>query len=242
MRGIGLKLVTGTAALLALLAGPTWAADAKWSGSLGFSLNSTSGNSSTSSLGAELGLKLAPNPWGMEAGLTWLRAENEGTKTADRLAGRVRGMWELNETWSFFAGLAGERDTFAGYDMRAYLEAGATYKILMGPKHELSADGGLTRTHEERTDGGTRNFWGGLVGATYVWHFSANAALTERAALYPNFNYSSDWRITSDTSVQAKLTDLLALKAAYQVKYSNQPPSGKHKTDTATVASVVVSF
>ena len=124
----------------------------------------------------------------------------------------------------------------------AYFEAGATYKVLLGPKHELSVDGGLTRTHEERIDNVTRNFWGGLAGVSYAWHFSANATLTERAVLFPNFNYSSDWRVTSDTAVQAKLTDLLALKVAYQVKYSNQPPADKRKTDTATLASVVVSF
>jgi putative salt-induced outer membrane protein len=240
MRFSGLRLVA--AAALLLLAPPAWGEAGKWSGSLGFSFNSTTGNSSTSSLGAELGLKLTPNPWGMEAALSWLRSENAGTKTADRLAGRVRGQWELDESWVFFVGLAGERDTFAGFDLRAYFEAGATYKVLLGPKHELSVDGGLTRTHEERIDNVTRNFWGGLAGVSYAWHFSANATLTERAVLFPNFNYSSDWRVTSDTAVQAKLTDLLALKVAYQVKYSNQPPADKRKTDTATLASVVVSF
>jgi putative salt-induced outer membrane protein len=229
-------------AVLVLMVQPAWAGDNKWSGNLGLSFNSTSGNSSASSLGADFVLKLAPNPWGMEASLSWLKSESDGTETANRMYGHVRGQRELEQYWLVFAGLSGERDTFAGFDLRAVLELGATYKILLGPKHELSADGGLTRTREERTDNETRDSWGGLLGASYAWHFSTNAVLTERAVLYPNISDSADWRFTSDTAVQAKLTDLLALKIAYQLKYSNDPSPGKVKTDTATTASVVLSF
>ncbi len=223
------------------------AADGEWSGALGLSYNSTTGNSSTSSMGLDFGLKLQPNPWGAEFALSWLRSESDGATTADRLTGRARAQREVDQYWLVFAGLSGEKDEFAGYDLRAFLEVGATYKILLGPKHELSADGGLARTHENQVDppegtGEDLDYWGGLLGISYAWHFSATGALTERAVLYPNFDDSSNWRLISDTAVQAKISDKLALKIAYQYKFANQPPAGKDSTDTTTTASVVWSF
>lgn len=248
MRRMSPVLVMTSVAALLLTVPQALAGDAKWSGSLGLSFNSTSGNTSTSSLGLDLGLKLAPNPWGGEATLSWLRSELDNDEKANRLAGRLRGQRELDQYWTVFAGLTAERDIYAGFDLRASLEAGVTYKILLGPKHELAVDGGLTRTHENLADhphgpGGDRNYWGGLAGVAYTWHFSANGSLTERAVFYPNFTDSSNWRITSDTAVQAKLSDTLALKLGYSLRRANEPPEGvKHKTDTATTASLVVSF
>jgi putative salt-induced outer membrane protein YdiY len=88
-----------------------------WSGSLGFSFLSTTGNSQTQSLGFDLGVRRIPDPWGLEIVGKYLRSSKGGTTDAERSLVGLRAMRSLNERWSLFAGISGERDTFAGFDL-----------------------------------------------------------------------------------------------------------------------------
>jgi putative salt-induced outer membrane protein len=213
-----------------------------WSGSLGLSFLSTTGNSQTQFLGLDLGVKRIPDPWGLEIVGKYLRSSKGGATDAERSFVGVRGTRSLSERWSLFAGISGERDTFAGFDLRAVLEGGATYKFLTGPVHELAFDGGLTWTRENRVAGEDRNFLGGLLGLAYQWKLSETAAFTEKFRFYPDFDRTSNWRMLSETALKASLTGLLALKVGYEVRYSNTPVPGFHKTDTATTVSLVASL
>ena len=224
MLKIGKMISVAVAVWMIVVAAPASAGQGAWSGSLGLSVTSTTGNTSTSNLGLDFKLKMEPRPWGMEAAFSWVRAEKDGMTSANQVVGSVRGTRELDESMSLFVGLVGERDTFAGLDQR------------------LRVEGGVTRTREERTDGTSTNDWGGLVGGTYGLHFSESGVVTERLVFYPNVTHSANWRLTSDLGAQAKLSELLALRIAYQVRYSNKPPTGFGKTDTSTLASLVVSF
>jgi putative salt-induced outer membrane protein len=213
-----------------------------WSGSLGLSFLSTTGNSQTQSLGFDLGVKRIPDPWGLEIVGKYLRSSKDGTTDAERSLVGLRAVRSLSERWSLFAGVSGERDTFAGYDLRAIVEGGATYKLLLGPVHELAFDGGLTWTSENRVDGEDRSFLGGLLGAAYKWTISKTAVFTEKLRFYPDFDETSAWRVTSETALKAALTGHLALQLGYDVRYSNQPVPGFEKTDTATTISLIASL
>jgi len=236
-------LVGGIVTLLfALPVAADDAAQKPWAGSLGLSLLATTGNSDTQSLGFEFGLKRIPDPWGLEVAAKYLRATKDGVTDAERYLAGVRGTRSLNDRWSVFVGASGERDTFAGFDLRGILEGGATYKFLTGPVHALAFDGGLTWTKLNPVSGSNRSFVGGILGAAYQWTLSKTSAFTQKLRWYPDFDETSDWRATSETALKASLTDTLALKAAYEVRYSNQPVPGFHKTDTASTVSLVASF
>jgi putative salt-induced outer membrane protein len=213
-----------------------------WSGSLGLSFLSTTGNSQTQSLGFDLGVKRIPDPWGLEIVGKYLHSSKDGTTDAERSLLSVRAMRSLNERWSVFGGISVERDTFAGIDLRAFVEGGATYKLLTGPVHELAFDGGLTWTRENQTTGTDRSFLGGILGLAYQWKLSGTASLTERLRFYPDFDQTSAWRVTSETALKAALTGHLALQFGYDFRYSNEPVPGFHATDTATTVSLVASL
>jgi putative salt-induced outer membrane protein len=213
-----------------------------WSGSLGLSFLSTTGNSQTQSFGLDLSAKRIPDPWGLEIGAKLLRSSKDGTTDAERYLASVRGTRSLTDRWTLFAGVSGERDRFAGYDLRAIVEGGATYKLLPGPIHELSFDGGLTWTREDRVAGDDRSFLGALLGVAYQWKLSETAAFTEKLRWYPDFDQTSSWRLTSESAVKASLTGRLALKVGYELRYSNTPIPGFHKTDTASTVSLVASL
>jgi len=244
------SLIALTTALVLLIAGaafgqeePAEPAPPNWTGNLGLAYMATSGNTDTSSFGLDFKMERVPTPWGLVFEAVFNRADEDGGKTAERYKVGLRGTRALGERWELFTGLSGEKDQFAGYDMLALLETGATYKALLGPKHLLSFDVGLTWTDESRVDPEPdASYLGALAGLAYEWKISDGASFIQRLAYYPNFDESSNWRLNSETAVQAAISSRLALKFGYEVRYRHQPIGDNDDTDTTTKVSLVLNI
>ena len=218
-------------------------AEPLWTGNLGLAYVATSGNTDTQTMGLDLGLERRPTPWGLKLGASFNRAEEDGVKTAERSAVSGRATRALSERWELFAGLSGEKDEFAGYDLLFLVESGAAYKALLGPVHSLSFDAGATWTDESRLDPEPDgSYLGAVAGLAYRWKISETASLGERLVFYPNFDDSDDWRLTSETAVTASLSERLALKVGYELRYRNQPIGDNDDTDTTTKISLVLNL
>jgi|GEM_PF-608814 len=260
-----MRLTVLSSLIVVVLAAPALAQEQPepaWKGSLGLSFVSTSGNSDTQTLGLDFGLDRKPEPWGVEIKAAAIRAEDNSVTTAERYNGSVRGKRALGERWEAFVGAFGEQDKFSGYDLRYGAAAGGTYKALLGPKHTLSFDAGLTWTKEELVDlvddqgvahpQPSYDYVGGIAGLDYAWQISDTATLSERLVYLPNFDETSDWRATSETALQAAISSKLALKLGYLVRYDAEPAVAGvdadggavyfDDTDTTTTVSVVLSF
>jgi putative salt-induced outer membrane protein len=214
-----------------------------WTGSLGLAYLATSGNSETSTFGLNFTTERRPTPWGLTIAGRFNRNEDDGVLTAERysLGGRARRA--LGERWEVFGGLSAEKDEFAGFEMQLLAEAGVTYKALVGPKHHLSFDAGLTWTDENRIEPEPDvDFMGAVLGLDYEWKISDNSSFIQALDFYPNFDESSDWRLTSMTALQSAVNSWLAVKLGYEVRYRNQPIGDNDDTDTTSTASVVFTF
>lgn len=214
-----------------------------WVNNLGLSYLSTSGNTDTQTFGLDFRMERKPTPWGLEVVASFNRADQDGELTAERYFVSAQAKRALSERWELFGGISGEKDEFAGFDLRTVVDAGVTYHALLGPTHLLSFDAGLAWTDEDRIEPEEDvSYLGGILGLSYEWKFSESASFTERLELYPNFDDTSDWRLNSVTAVTASLTKVLALQASYEVRYRNQPIGDNDDTDTATKISVVANF
>ena len=214
-----------------------------WKGSLGLAYLGTSGNSETSSFGLDFTTERRPTPWGLTITGKFNRNDDSGNLTAERysLAGRARRA--LGDRWELFGGLSGEKDIFAGYDLLFIAEAGVTYKALTGPTHHLSFDAGITWTDENRIEPNpVVSYMGAVLGGTYEWKISDTSSFTQLLYFYPNFDETSDWRLSSVTGLQTAVNSWLAVKLGYEVRYRNQPIGDNEKTDTTSSASVVFTF
>ncbi len=214
-----------------------------WTGSLGLAYLATTGNSETSTFGLNFTTERRPTPWGLTITGRFNRNEDDGVLTAERysLGGRARRA--LGERWEFFGGLSAEKDEFAGFDLLLLAETGVTYRALMGPKHHLSFDAGVTWTDENRIEPEPDvDFLGAVLGLDYEWKISDNSSLIQALDFYPNFDESSDWRLTSMTALQSAVNSWLAVKLGYEVRYRNQPIGDNDDTDTTSTASVVFTF
>ncbi len=228
---------------LALLASPlARAAEPPTKLSLGFSYLATSGNSSSQTAGLDLTYKHTFDPWGIAAAGNFLRAEQSGTLTAKKLFLGVRGTRSLTKELEVFLDASYLQDRFAGLDPRLLLAGGVTYKLLQGPVHQLAFDAGLTWTRDDLVTGGSRSYAGALAAARYAWNISKTSAFTENLSLFPNFDQGSDWRIESQTGLQAAVSTSVAVKLSYGFRYANRPVSGFGKTDTQTAVSLVVNL
>ena len=214
-----------------------------WGGSLGFSYLSTAGNTDTQSFGLDLKIDRRASPWGVKVRGKFNRAEENDLLTAERYFLMIQGLRGASKRMDVFAALSGEQDRFAGVDFRVVVASGVEWKALLGPEHLLDIDLGLTWTDEtglvpELDD----SFLGGLLGLDYSWNLSQTAKLTQTATFFFNFDQTDDWRLTTDTGVQAQVIQRLAVKLSYEIRYRNQPLAIFKSTDTIAKASVVLSF
>lgn len=251
------KFWTGVVLVMAAVASPaiadegtTEAPASPWQGALGFAYLATGGNSDTQTFGLDFKMEREPTPWGVEIVALFNRADEDSVKTAERYYAGVRVKRALSDRFDLFAGVSGEKDVFAGIDPRYLVEAGVVYKALVGPTHLLSFDLGVTWTDETRVmtlDDGSEvetgvDYVGAVAGLAYEWKISETASLYERLVYYPNFDESGDWRLTSDTGLQASVNSWLAVKLGYEVRYRNEPIGDNDDTDTTTKVSLVASF
>ena len=210
-----------------------------WTGSLGFSYLATSGNSDSQTLGLTALLARQPTPWGLEISAAVNSAESEGEKTAERVLAGLRGKRAFGERWEAFGGLSWEQDEFAGFDSRTIVEAGGLFKAIVSERHLLAFDAGLTWTSEDPVIGATLDSFGAVAGLDWVWKLSKNATFRERLLGYPNFDESSDWRVRSETTLEAALASSWALRASYLFTRDNLPAPGFEKDDATTSVSLV---
>jgi putative salt-induced outer membrane protein len=214
-----------------------------WVGSLGLSWVATSGNTDTSAFGLDFGLDRKPEPWGLSLAARGNRADDNGVLTAENYVVAARAVRKLGERWEGFGGLQWSKDPFAGYDSQTVVSAGATYIAVNSDRHYLNFDAGLAYTWEDRIPPGIdTDFAGGILGLAWEWKLSESAKLTERLMFYPNFDASSDWRLTSVTAIEAAVHEWLALRFGYDVRHRNEPIGDAKSTDTTSTASVVFNF
>jgi len=238
-----LILLLGAAPVLAQETGDESEEEPNWKGSLGLSWMATSGNTDTSSFGLDFGLDRRPDPWGLSFVARGTRAEDTGVLTAENYLVAGRAVRKLSERWEAFGGLQWSKDPFAGFDSQSVVSAGATYIAVNSARHYLTIDAGLTYTWEDRIPPAMDvDFAGGLLGLGWEWKLSESAKLTERLMFYPNFDTSSDWRLTSLTGLEAAVNSWLALRLGFDVRHRNEPIGDAKGTDTTSTASVVFNF
>ena len=210
-----------------------------WTGSVGFGYLGTSGNSESETIGLTAEFARQPTPWGLEIKALVNRAETEGVTTAERVLAGLRGKRALSERLQLFGGLSYEQDEFAGFESRFVAETGAIWRALTGPVHELDFDAGITWTDEEPVIGEGFDYMGAVGGLTWVWKFSSVASFRERLVVYPNFDESDDWRLRSETALEAALATSWALRVGFLFTRDNLPAPGFEKDDTTTSVSLV---
>ncbi len=214
-----------------------------WSGEGTISYVQTGGNSSNKTFGGSLKVLYQPAPWKVELRTAFIRSETDEVVSANRFSGLLRGERALSEPVAVFAQVSYLRDLFAGIEDQVVLEGGATYRIVRGPKHLLSASAALGYADESRVaPNPARKFASGRASVSYHYKLSPTAEFGEDLDFLADLKDSGDWRANNTVSLTASLSKVLALKVGHQLAYLHQPVPGKETTDTTFMASIVAKW
>ncbi len=214
----------------------------RWDAQVGASFVGTSGNTDTSTIGADFAAHTRGAVWQFDTTAAAIRASTSGTSTAERYLGALRAQRTLTPLLKFTAGEKAERDRLSGIAFRNVADAGLGWGLVRSPAWTLDGTTSLAWNHESWIGGPDRNDPVGVLQALSRVPFGAAGDTTQRFTFYPDFRDSSAYRSEAEVTAQAALNSRLALKLGYLWRYSNSPVPGFVKTDNTATASVVVRW
>jgi putative salt-induced outer membrane protein len=213
-----------------------------WEATVGGSYVGTSGNTDTSTVGADFALVRRWPIWQIQAAALAISTTDDGEQTAERYLAAFRGRRALTPTLGFTVGERFERDQFAGIDFRSILDAGLTYALVRRPRWNLDALTSVAWSHEDPVIGPADDHPVGVLQALNRFLVAPGADTTQRFTYYPDFKESSAYRAEAEVTAQATMTTWLALKFGYLWRYSNAPVIGFETSDNTTTASIVLRW
>jgi len=213
-----------------------------WDVQVAASFVGTSGNSDTSSAGADFGLHRRWAVWQIESAAAAVRTSSQDVRTAERYLGAFRGQRKLTSFVGLSSGIKLERDEFSGVNFRSIADAGLTWALVRQAAWTLDGITAVALNHENPTIGPKRNHPVGLFQVLSRMPLGTSGATTQRFTFYPDFKETDAHRSEMELAVQAAMNSHFALKLGYLVRRSNAPVPGFKKTDTMTTASVVMQW
>lgn len=216
-------------------------------GSAEFAFVSTTGNTSTQTLGLAGSIECKPSPWGYLAKGAFIRSEANDVVNAKSIDTLFRVSRDLSPRLKTYGQFIYFQNQFSGIDHRYAVEGGLSYLLVTTKKHSLELDGGIGYTSENRVPvleiaDNDLSFATARFGEIYRWKISQTAELGDDAGFTLNLSDGSDWRFGNMAYAAAKLTGVFSLKVSYGITYLNNPVPGFGKTDTTTSAAVVAKF
>ncbi len=213
-----------------------------WDVQLGASFVGTSGNSETSSLGANFEAHRRWPLWIFDTVATAVHTTDKDTTTAEQYIAAFRVRRKLSERISATSGWKLERDQIGGLDFRSLLDGGLTYVIVKEPQWTLDGLTSIAWEHEDRVTGETKDAAEALLGLLNKYVFGTTGETTQRFTFIPNFTDSTGYRSEAEITAQAALNKRLALKLGFLWRYDHDPVPGFKRSDTTTTASIVVRW
>ena len=210
----------------------------KGEGELGFT--STSGNTDSETLIANLGVSKELELWKHSAVLKTIKAETDDVESADSLQLKARSDYKISEKSYLFGQLRYEDDEFSGYDYQTSLAFGIGSRVIENEQHLLDLYAGLgTRSLKDAETGDSEEDAIITAGFLYEYKISETAIFNQRFDIEEG---DENTHTESETSLKLNIAGNLAAKIAYLVKRNSEVPAGTEKSDKLTTISLVYGF
>jgi putative salt-induced outer membrane protein YdiY len=224
-------------------------------GSSELSFVSTTGNSTTQSIGAqgELFYRPRPTPWVFQTKVAFVRLTSNGDVKAKSLAVLFRGIRDLSPRLSTFGQYDYLRNLFAGVRHRNTLTSGVAYKAAVTKRQTLTLRAGFGAAIEQRlidrTDTSGAPTEASMVtrgtateDMSYALKLSATSDVTDDLHVEESVADAGDWRFNNQLALTTRIVSIVSLKVSNVVRYVNEPVPTFERTDTVTSVSFVVKF
>lgn len=223
-------------------------ARADWTGKGEAGLALASGNTSSKNGNVKLDLATTVEQWKHAFGGTAAYVATDGETTGQRWEVHEQSDYNFSAQSFWFGAGRYEDDRFSGFNYQATLSTGVGRHFIDNDTTKLTATVGvgykMFETQDVFDDTGTvllqkgdsdnEAVFRGTVDLSHA--FTATTKLLEKFLVESGANNTF---VQNDLGIQVQMTDVLALAAAYSVRYNTDPPLGFGKTDTLTTLNLV---
>lgn len=168
--------------------------------------------------------------------------ETDGDATAEAYDAALRGDYVIKGRVSAFGLLTYHRDPFAGVAARFAEGVGLSLRAIRTARDSLNLEGSISANQQRSTANVERSFAATRAALAFKHLFGAAAFFTQTLEWLANLQDTADQRINSETAITAPLSRQIALKAAYAVRFDNQPEPGFADTDRVLTTGVQIVF
>src|SRR5438105_10661325 len=214
------------------------------SGSAGFGLSLTQGNSDTLNLSAAVDSIYDPKTKNvMKWNLLYLRGKQNGVVSVNRVSAMFRDENALTERAFVYGQVDTLHDTFKGIDYLIAPTVGVGYKVVNTMRSQFAVDAGVGAIVEQDTGATARGSGAITFGEKLVHQLTDTTTLKEMANALLKTSDFNDGLYTFQIGIAAKISSRLQLSLDVIDSYKNKPfnPALK-KNDVAVVTSIVAKY
>jgi len=214
------------------------------SGSAGFGLSLTSGNSDTINLSATVDSIYDPKTNNvMKWNALYLRGKQNGVVSVNRISAMFRDENTINGRMYVFGQIDTLHDTFKEIDYLVYPSAGVGFKVLNSMATQFSVDAGAGAVIEQDEGVVARGAIALTLSEKLVRQLTETTTLKESAAALLKTNAWSDGLYTFQAGIAAKISTRFQIAVDFLDTYKAEPldPTVR-KNDIALVTSIVAKY
>lgn len=214
-----------------------------WTGSFGFGLTLTQGNTDMANVNLSFDAKYAPaGPDSFKAEGLYLRGATNGVDTADRLGLQARVEHLVGKRAFVFGQGQYLRDPFKGIDYLVSPTAGAGYKIVDTPAVQFAADTSVGAVWEKNPGMDVEIAPAWTAGEKLTYKLSAAATFTQGAQALWKLDDFDNALYTFNVGLASAVTTRTQLKAELLDTYKTSPPAGNQSNDVSLILSLVFKY
>jgi putative salt-induced outer membrane protein len=202
----------------------------------------TAGNTDVTTLNFGEHLRYKTDAWVLAHFLTAIEGRSQGVETAAQYKTGARVDRYFSPRFGAY-GLGGfERNVFAGIAQRYEEGAGLTARAVATSHDQLSVEGGISFIQQRSVARVRETFGAGRGAARYRHGFGDATYFDQGVELLANLQNARDRRVNTESILVAPISNRIALKATYLVRFDNEPEPGFKKSDRVFTTGIQITF
>ena len=208
-----------------------------WGGSVNLGYVSTSGNSDTQTLNFAFDFGKDGPVWRHGLHLEAYNNSSDSERTAEKYLGSWQSNLKFNARQSMFFRGQYEEDKFSSYQNQTTLAIGYGHRLIDDDKVVLDLEAGPGYRRSKLQENGDIEEEGVLrLAGNFKWNISSTAAFGQLLSVEKG---RENTVARSSSSLTVSITEALALKLAYNLRWNQHVDAGFDNWDRETTASVV---
>lgn len=206
------------------------------------------GNTSTSTVSTNQRYIRRLRTWKFKQDIGVVYGKTGGVESSNSLRVGLRADYDLAAHFALYALTAFDRNPYAGIRSRFAEGAGGVWKVIATDKDQFDVEGGYQHTQQKNLVGPDHNFPALRLASSWKHSLSKAASFFQGVEYIPDLRDSEDYFVNSETDIVAPLSSHTAMKFAYVVRFTNEPPlnaSGTavlRKTDRILSAGIQLAY